>query len=180
MKIIPKVKSLEETKEFQKITNIVKIQLEQFQASTINSLAETLILRTIHERMRDFAYSEKIIAGTTISGINIISKKRFRVFFHSEYFGDNGFDVALAREKTGTTDHRIEPISLGSPFVEKPSALHWNGNKFSKGHDVSGVEPSHIIERTLDEISESFLESYSKLRRDWLKQQYGGLAEIAV
>ena len=172
MKIIPRVKSLEETKEFQRITQTVKLQLIQFQAITINRLAENLILRLIHERMRDFGYSEKIITGTTVSGVDIVSGKKFRIFFHSEYFADSGFDVAVAREETGTVDHRIEPV--------KKKALRFQGVKFSKGHIVSGIIPSHIIERTLDELAEPFLDSYNRERKIWLEQSYGGLDVIAV
>jgi len=171
LRIIPKVKSLDESREFQRITKSVKIQLVQFQANTINRLAENLILSTIHERMRDFGYSEKIIQGTTVSGVNIISSKKFRIFFHSEYFGDNNFDVAVGREK-GTTDHFIKP--------DKKKALFFGGNKFSKGHFVSGIIPSHIIERTLDDIAEPFLDEYNRTKKLWLEQNYGGLAAIAL
>jgi len=122
--------------------------------------------------MRDFGYSDKIIVGTTIAGINIISNKKFRIFFHSEYFAENGFDVALVREKTGTISHKIKPV--------KKKALRFDGNKFSKGHEVSGIIPSHIIERTLDEIAEPFLDSYNRERKLWLEQNYKELATIAV
>ena len=80
------MKSLQETKQLRKITQVTKIQFIQFQAVTLNKIADTLILRTIHERMKDFGYSEKIIRGTTISGVNIISNRKFRIFFNSEYF----------------------------------------------------------------------------------------------
>lgn len=147
------------------------IQYIQFQASTINRLADSFILRTIHERMRDFGYSEKIISGTVISGVDIISNRKFRIFFHSEYFADTGYDVAVGRE-LGTVAHFVGP--------KDKEALNFDGNKFSKGHDVSGIIPSHIIERTLDDIAESFLDGYNREKRIWLERNYGGLAEIAI
>lgn len=179
MRLVPNVKTLAETKQLQRSTQIVKIQFPQFQAHTLNRLVDSMILKTIHERMRDFGYSEKIIDGTKVSGINVISNKRFRIFFRSEYFADSGFDVALAREK-GTTRHFIEPISIGSPFFKKPEALHWDDNKFSKGHFVNGIPASHIIERTLDEVAESFLDEYNRAKKAWIEQSFGGLVKVAV
>lgn len=170
MKIIPKVKSLNDVKAFRSTLQRVKVQFIQFQAHAVNNLAETLILRTIHERMRDFGYSEKIIQGTIVSGVDIVSKRKFRISFHSEYFAANGFDVALARERDGTVSHFIAP--------KNKKALRFDQNKFSKGHEVSGIIPSHIIENTLDEIGESFFDSYNNLERTWLEQNFGGLAVI--
>ena len=171
-KIIPKAESLQQVREFRSKIRSVKVQLIQFNVVTLNRLAENLVLRTIHERMRDFGYSEKIIQGTTVSGVDIISSRRFRIFFHSEYFADTGFDVALAREKTGTRSHFVEPV--------RTKALHWNGNKFSRGHLVTGITESHIIENTLDELAETFLDEHSMQKREWLEKNLGGVAQIAI
>ncbi|MCA9828551.1 MAG: hypothetical protein KC444_09250 [Nitrosopumilus sp.] len=161
-----------EVKDFRTRLQAVKIQFYQFQSHAINSLAKTLILETMHNRMRDFGYSDKIIQGTAIAGVDVISARRFRIFFHSEYFGYNGFDVALAREKNGTVDHIVKPA--------KKKALTSDGTWFSKGHEVSGIIPSHIIERTLDEIAEPFLDEYRRSERSWLEQNFGGTAIIAI
>jgi len=175
LRIIPKVKSLQETKQLRKVTQTTKIQFIQFQAVTLNKIADNLILRTIHERMKDFGYSEKIIQGTIISGINIISNRKFRIFFKSEYFTETGFDVALVRERNGTKTHDITPIQ------NRPNAsLKLPDGKFFKKVTVSGIIPSHIIENTLDDLAEPFLDEYRRQKRDWLQQSFGGLAEIAI
>lgn len=171
MKLIAKVKTLGEIKMLRTKSRNVQAQFLSFQASTVNSLAEDFILQTIHNRMRDFGYSERIVQGTIVSGVNILSKRKFRIFFRSELFGENGFDVALARERDGTKSHFVAPV--------KKKALHFDG-KFSKGHQVSGIIPSHIIERTLDEIAEPFFDEYTRIERDWLKANFGGLVEIAI
>jgi len=170
LKIIPKVKSLEEVKEFRRITSSVSMRLQQFQSSLLLKIADTFLLRTIHDRMRGFGYSEKIILGTTISSISLVSATKFRVFVHSEYFAETGFDVAVGRER-GTTRHFIKP--------DKKKALKFDGDKFSKGHFVDGIIPSHIIKNTLDEIAEPFLDSYNRELEIWLEQNYRGLALIA-
>lgn len=157
----------------------IKLQMLEFQATTVRKLGQGVINR-IHQKMRASGFSEKIIDGTTLDNIEIISSKRVRLFFRSEYFAETGFDVAIAREE-GTEDHFIEPLSIGSPFVDKPEALH-GGSKwpfFSKGHWVSGILPLYIVRDTVKEMAPSFQDEYNRQLTNWLAANLGGNANAS-
>ena len=171
MKLIPVVKSLRDIRKIRSIIPSVKLQLPQFQAVTIRKLSEQIVLNQVHERMRDFGYSDKIIAGTTVNNIEILSEKRFQIFFKSEYFSSSGFDVAVAREK-GTRSVFVKPVTK--------KALHFDGNKFSKGHYRDGIIASNIIRDTLDDFAQPLLDEYKRQQRDWIEQNFGGLVQIAI
>lgn len=54
----------------------------------------------------------------------------------------DGFPYPLAIEK-GTRSHWISPNTF--------SALHWDGDKFSKGHMVSGITPDPFVDPSIDD-----------------------------
>lgn len=54
----------------------------------------------------------------------------------------DGFPYPLAIEK-GTRSHWISPNTF--------SALHWDGDKFSKGHMVSGIPPDPFVDPSIDD-----------------------------
>lgn len=54
----------------------------------------------------------------------------------------DGFPYPLAIEK-GTRSHWVSPNTF--------SALHWDGDKFSKGHMVSGITPDPFVEPSIDD-----------------------------
>ena len=54
----------------------------------------------------------------------------------------DGFPYPLAIEK-GTRSHWIAPKTA--------SVLHWDGDKFSKGHMVSGINPDPFVDPSIDD-----------------------------
>ena len=46
-----------------------QMQYPRFLREEIQKIADDVILKPIHSRMKEFGYSEKIIAGTTIQNI---------------------------------------------------------------------------------------------------------------
>ena len=93
------LRTIEDIKQFrQKITGL-KIQLFTFQSTTIRKFANIIIVDTIHQKMRDAGFSEKIIDGTFLDNIELLGRTKVRLFFRSIYFTATGFDVALAREE---------------------------------------------------------------------------------
>lgn len=54
----------------------------------------------------------------------------------------DGFPYPLAIEK-GTRSHWIAPKTA--------SVLHWDGDKFSKGHRVSGIKPDPFVDPSIDD-----------------------------
>lgn len=179
MSLVVKFRTIDDIKQFRIKIQGIKLQLPAFTNVTIRKLGNLFILDTIHNRMKSAGFSQKIIDGTILSRIQLISKRKVRLFFVSEYFAESGFDVALARED-GTKTHRVEPLSVGSPFFEKPVALH-GGSKwpfFSKGHDVSGIVALQIVKRTVKELSAPLQDEYNRALRNWKIENLGGL-EIA-
>lgn len=174
MKLNLTFETIEDIKNFHTNLQSIKLQMLEFQAQTVRNLGEGVIDR-IHQKMRSQGFSEKIIDGTRLDSIEIISEKRVRLIFISEYFSQIGFDVALGREE-GTEDHFIEPLSVGSPFIDKPEALH-GGNKwpfFSKGHWVDGILPLYIVRDTVKEMTPSFQDEYNRQLTNWLAENLGG------
>lgn len=174
MKLQLKFETIGDIQRFRSNLVSIKIQIIEFQATLTREIGEQIIQR-IHQKMRSAGFSEKIIEGTTLDNIEILSSKKVRLFFRSEYFAKTGFDVALAREE-GTDDHFIEPLSTGSPFVEKPEALH-GGQKwpyFSKGHMVSGMLPLFIVRNTVKEMTPHLQDEYNRQFTNWLANNLGG------
>lgn len=169
--------TIEDLKKFHNSLTTLKIQLIQFQAYTVRALGEDLIESKIHEKMRAAGFDEKIINGTYLDNIELIGRKKARLFFRSEYFSDTGFDVALAREE-GTERHFIEPLSVGSPFVDKPEALY-GGSKwpfFSKGHWVDGILAMYIVFNTVKEMTPFLQDSYNRKKQEWMLKNLEGIA----
>lgn len=155
-------------------TNIknIKIQLLEFQASTIRSLIEEKIVAKIHLRMATALFSQKIIDNTYLENVQFIGTKKVRFFIVSELFSEQGFDVALAREK-GTKDHNTRKIGEDG----KPVTQHFfdeGVEKFSKGHDVKGIPALEIVKNTVQEFAPQVQEEYSLRLREFLDKSVGG------
>lgn len=167
------LKTIEDIKRFrQKITGL-KIQLFTFQAFTIRKFANIIIVDKIHQNMRDAGFSEKIIEGTFLDNIELLGRKKVRLFFRSEYFSETGFDVALGREE-GTDRHFIKPKDP----VNGPKALH-GGAKwpfFSKGHFVDGILALFIVSETVKRMTEPLQDEYNRQLNIWYKQNLEGIA----
>lgn len=117
---------------------------KDFLKTKVKELTNKLIVDPIIEEMRAQGVHEKIYQSVVLERVNITDEGIF-IRIHSEYFADNGFDVAIAREE-GTEDHMIRPVNK--------FALSWiqNGKRrFSLGHKVSGLPKLNIIERKIEE-----------------------------
>ena len=111
MPFVIRLRTIDDIKRFrQKITGL-KIQLFQFQSTTIRNLGNLIIVDKIHQNMKDAGFDEKIINGTFLDNIELVGRNKVRLFFRSEYFSETGFDVALAREE-GTKRHFIKPKNV--------------------------------------------------------------------
>lgn len=117
---------------------------KDFLMTKVKYLVNTLIVDPIIEEMRAQGVHEKIYQTVNLEKVKI-TDDGIMIRIHSEYFADNGFDVAMARE-LGTEDHMIRPVNK--------FALSWiqNGKRrFSLGHKVSGLPRLNIIERKIEE-----------------------------
>lgn len=171
------IKSIDDIQRFrQKITGL-KIQLFQFQSTTIRNLANIIVVDKIHKNMRDAGFDEKIIEGTFLDNIELRGRRKIRLFFRSEYFSETGFDVALAREE-GTERHFIEPLSIGSPFIDKPEALHGGKNWpfFSKGHFVDGMLALFIVSQTVKQMAAPLQDEFNRQQSIWYEKNLEGIA----
>lgn len=166
--------TIEDIKAFKTNLQTLKMQKFQFDIVTLNKLAVLLILDKIHAKMRAAGFSEKIIKNTIVSRVERRSKSKARIHFRSELFAETGYDIAVGRED-GTKRHFIEPLSIGTPFIEKPEALHGGSEwpYFSKGHWVDGIPALHIIKNTVREMKEPFQDEYNRELNNWYAKNLG-------
>ena len=164
-----KLNSIQDIQQLRSRLTGIKIQLVVFQRHTITKLANQIIVKAIHNKMHEAGFSKKIIKSTYLEKIEIIGKRKVRLFFRSEYFASTGFDVALAREE-GTIRHFIKPV--------KKKALY-GGAKwpyFSKGHWVSGIPALHIVEETVKALSGVLQTRYNQQQKKWYESNLKGVA----
>ncbi len=105
------LRTIDDIKRFRQRITGLKIQLFQFQSTTVRNLGNLIIVDKIHQNMRESGFDEKIINGTFLDNIELVGRNKVRLFFRSEYFSETGFDVALAREE-GTKRHFIKPKNV--------------------------------------------------------------------
>jgi len=169
MTFVIQLRTIDDIKRFrQKITGI-KIQLFQFQSTTVRNLANLIIVDKIHQNMKDAGFDEKIINGTYLDNIELVGRNKTRLFFRSEYFSDTGFDVALAREE-GTKRHFIEPKNV--------KALH-GGTEwpfFSKGHWVDGMLALYIVAQTVTQMTPILQDEFNRQQNIWYEKNLEGIA----
>lgn len=177
MSSIVQFDTIEDIKQFKTNLQTLKMQKFQFDIVTLNKLAVLLILDKIHQKMRAAGFSERIIENTTVLRVERRSKNKVRIHFRSELFADTGYDIALGREE-GTDRHFIEPLSIGTPFIDKPEALHGGSNwpYFSKGHWVDGIPALHIIKDTVQEMKEPFQDEYNRALNNWYAENLKGVS----
>ena len=169
MTFVIQLRTIDDIKRFrQKITGI-KIQLFQFQSTTVRNLANLIIVDKIHQFMREAGFDEKIIEGTFLDNIELLGRKKIRLFFRSEYFSETGFDVALAREE-GTQRHFIKPKNV--------KALHGGAEWpfFSKGHWVDGMLALFIVAQTVTQMTQILQDEFSRQQNMWYEKNLEGIA----
>ena len=149
----------------------IRLQYVDFIKERLRIRSRQLILTPLRAKMRSHNFSNKIVMNTEIVDVRLIGNRKFRVVVRSEYIVD-GFDVGLAREK-GTRDHWIFPVHA--------KALHWQGrgrsvksgryerqDKFSKGHEVSGMPRLMLIRNTLEEQSPKVRRAVKRDLKLWM------------
>jgi hypothetical protein len=162
------LRTIEDIRRFrQKITGL-KIQLFQFQSTIVRDFANSIIVDKIHQNMREAGFDEKIIEGTFIDNIELVGRRKVRLFFRSEYFSDTGFDVALAREE-GTEGHFIKP--------KKKKALHGGAEWpfFSKGHWVDGMLALFIVSQTVKQMTPLLQDEFNRQQNMWFEKNLEGI-----
>lgn len=123
-----------------------QVQYPRFLREELKNIAEQVILKPLHSRMKSFGYSQKIIDGTTIENITINRTGSMSFDVVSDYDSESGFDVAKAREK-GTVRHFIKPVNAKAlSFI---AAGFIRG--FSKGHWVRGITATNVVSKTVQE-----------------------------
>lgn len=152
----------------------IKIQFPGFKSFTLRKLGNEIVLSRIHQKMKSAGFSQKIIDGTTLDKI-VLTSKKFKLHFRSEFFEDAGFDVAVAREE-GTKDHGID---APEPTSERPNPhlmFEINGKKiFAKHVDDKAIPALFIIKTTIDETRQDFLTAFRKATDEWYIANMRGL-----
>ena len=123
-----------------------QVQYPRFLREEAKKIADNVILKPLHSRMKSFGYSQKIIDGTTIENLTIGRNGTMSFDVVSDYTSESGFDAASARE-TGTRSHFVRPVNA--------KALSWIAGgfirAFSKGHWVRGITPTNVVKKTVQE-----------------------------
>lgn len=125
-----------------------EMQYPQFVRTISPKIADEEILKPIHQRMKDFGYSEKIIQSTRIENIQLDNLGNLEFDVVSDYKSENNFDVSVGREK-GTIRHFIKPINAKTLSFIVGGFIRG----FSKGHWVKGITASNVIEKTVAEFT---------------------------
>ena len=123
-----------------------QLQYPRFIREQAKKIADDVILKPLHSRMRDFGYSPKIIAGTTIENIEVSGNGTLSFDVVSEYDSESGFDVATAREK-GTARHFVKPVNAKALSFIVGGFIRG----FSKGHFVNGITATNVLQKTVKE-----------------------------
>lgn len=111
---------------------------------TATRIANEEILDPLHDAMRTFNYSKKIIERTFIDNLVVDTEGFIDFELISDYQSESSFDVALAREE-GTRDHFIRPIVRA--FV---SWIKDGIRLFSRGHWIRGITRSNVVDKIVD------------------------------
>lgn len=115
-----------------------------FLKSKVTELANKHIVDPIVESMRQHNVHRKIYESVVVDEVTI-SSSGIKIRIKSEFFSEDGFDVALAREK-GTEDHMIRPKDPAHPL----SWIQGGVRRYSAGHKVSGLPNLNLIERGVE------------------------------
>ncbi len=151
--------------------NLSQIELFRFDhgRQTLTTLVNQHIIDSMHSSMKSANYSQKIIERTFLDRIEFLGNGDAQIHIKSDYSSESGFDVSEAREK-GTKRHKIEPKGGTSP-AGPPFALSFfiNGKRvFSKGHYVSGIIASHIIENTIQSNESTVRSEFQRIEQQWI------------
>jgi len=142
---------------------------QEFIKNKVAELANKMIVDPIRDEMDRAGVSRKIWETVTLKD-PIVTPNGIFLRIHSEYFADNGFDVALAREK-GTDMDKPEHKHWVRPKDKK--SLKWiEGGKarFSGGHKVSGLPRLNIIQKTIEQKRYDLQQKLQEEHNRWKQQ----------
>ena len=145
---------------------------KDFIKTKATELANKLIIDPIIEEMKQNNVSRKIYEQVIVEDV-ILDETTGTILIkiHCEYFSEDGFDVAVAREY-GTEDHMIRPKGKENGGADSLSWIQNGMRRFSKGHMVSGLPRLNIIERKIEEREYELQQTlYTEYRR-W-KNMFG-------
>lgn len=148
------------------VFNLTRFQMQypRFVATVGVKIAEEEILKPIHARMKDFNYSDKIIASTRIEDVQVTSEGRLDFNVISDYEVP-GHKVSEGRE-FGTKRHFIAPIVAEAlRFILGGFVVG-----FSKGHWVKGIVKSNVISKTIQEMTPHAQARLNKETDEFLKR----------
>jgi hypothetical protein len=140
---------------------------KDFMKTKATELANKLIVDPIVEEMRANDVSRKIYEQVIVEDV-ILDETTGTILIkiHCEYFSEEGFDVAVAREY-GTEDHMIRPKGKENGGADSLSWIQGGMRRFSKGHMVSGLPRLNIIERRVEEGEYELQQAMNEEYRKW-------------
>jgi len=164
------LRTISDLKRFRTKTTSFKIQLLQFQSSTLRKFANMIIVDKIHQNMRDAGFSEKIIERTFLNNIELRGRTKVRLFFISEYFSNTGFDVTVAREE-GTEKHKV--VAGEGKVLPIPTS---DGLIFRKSANPDGILALFIVASTVKQMTEPLQDEYNRQLNMGYRQNLGDMA----
>lgn len=135
-------------------TSIVgELEAKKERLETIGKQLPDVIAANLQFNQENIISSKHFKSGMMAQSVDIESDGDDRLVGNTASSVD-GFPYPLAIEK-GTRSHWIAPNTF--------SALHWDGDKFSKGHRVSGIKPDPFVEPSISDTMydiDKFLEDF--------------------
>ena len=110
----------------------------------LESLREPLaesVAKALSSNQENIISSKHYITGMMANSVDLTNDGGDYLVGNTAMSPD-GFPYPLAIEK-GTRSHWVSPNTF--------SALHWDGDKFSKGHRVSGIKPDPFVDPSIDD-----------------------------
>ena len=138
---------------------------KDFIKTKATELANKLIIDPIIEEMKQNNVSRKIYEQVIVEDV-MLNEGTILIKIHCEFFSEEGFDVAVAREY-GTEDHMIRPKGKENGGADSLSWIQGGMRRFSKGHMVSGLPRLNIIERRVEEGEYELQQAMNEEYRKW-------------
>lgn len=168
-----KIESKQDVLKLERGLREIKIQKERFIIATVSDLIKSIIIDEIQNEMRRENYDEKIIDAVLLANVRLSGKNKVKFTILNHYVTDTGFDVALALERTGTTDHLVEADEERQTESGRPPALKiqmgTGAPLFRRSAFVSGIEAKHIIENAINDLSPEVQREYKKREATWIR-----------
>jgi len=140
---------------------------KDFIKTKATELANKLIVDPIIEEMKQNNVSRKIYETVIVKDVILDDVTgTILIKINCEYFSEDGFDVAVAREY-GTEDHMIRPKGKANGGADVLSWIQGGVRRFSGGHMVSGLPRLNIIERRVEQGEYALQQAMNQEYRKW-------------